>query len=515
MKDNGWKQGRESRTFMARRETVFKCILLTFLCLFIYFPVLSMYFCSDDFCFLGPFSLHDTLKCLVTRCNVSENGAGWYRITSVFLYFAEYQIWKYNALGYHLTNLILHALCTLLVYFFARVFLQRETLAFVSGILFALHPAHTEAVAWISERHTLLSALFYIAAMTAYVQYRMDKRRAYYSISLVSFMLALFSKEDAVTLPFALLCYEWIVHSGKRWRLLVPYVALLCCYIFFKIFVLRTLGGYELKPIFFEKSFPFWIKYYVLYKLKTLYLPYYAEKWVLPWYAFFLLPALPVCLWFSEKKAAFLVVFLFVSMLPYVLLLTGPHMGAWYVYIPSVSFCILLSMFLMYLVEKTRKSFRHSLITCLVVIVASFYVYAISYRLGDWMVASELCRKLPLQIKSLLPENTKGLKLYVYGLPHNYKGAYVFANCFEAALHLALQDNSVSVKHTLYSGYPTSMFGRKIEKSEHFFVFLEGNIYRIVFHPRKEHYFLLIGADGLTTEIPVSKYESLSKHGLI
>lgn len=105
--------------------------------------------------------------------------------------------------GYHAFNLLLHALVTVLLYFVLREMLepepQAETLAWVAAILFSVHPIHTDAVASIVGRSELLAAGFLLAAWLFHL-------RDYAVASLLSFVLALLSKESAlVFLPLAFL----------------------------------------------------------------------------------------------------------------------------------------------------------------------------------------------------------------------------------------------------------------------------------------------------------------------
>jgi Tfp pilus assembly protein PilF len=104
--------------------------------------------------------------------------------------------------GYHLLNLLLHALVTLLLYAVLRKLLesvqQGATIAWVTALLFAVHPIHTEAVASIVGRFELLAVGFLLAAWLLHLRDRPV-------LALVCFVLALMSKESAVVfVPLAL-----------------------------------------------------------------------------------------------------------------------------------------------------------------------------------------------------------------------------------------------------------------------------------------------------------------------
>jgi tetratricopeptide (TPR) repeat protein len=175
----------------------------------------------------------------------------WHPLTWIS-YSLDYAVWGLNPLGYHLTNVILHAVNTLLVTLLAlrllKVSQQTSTdddlsraLVFdrtaliaggVAGLLFGLHPLHVESVAWVSERKDLLCALFFLFGITAYVKYAGSRGAGlrsqesqtgvvaeagrkntllnkHYLFTLGFFVLALLSKPMAVTFPVVLLILDW------------------------------------------------------------------------------------------------------------------------------------------------------------------------------------------------------------------------------------------------------------------------------------------------------------------
>src|SRR5437868_432836 len=90
--------------------------------------------------------------------------SGLYRPLTVFSYAVDYSLWKLNPAGYHLVNVALHAITSVLVFFLALDVLASPMAATVAAAIFAVHPIHTEAVTSIVGRAELLAALFFIAA---------------------------------------------------------------------------------------------------------------------------------------------------------------------------------------------------------------------------------------------------------------------------------------------------------------------------------------------------------------
>ena len=143
-------------------------------------------------------------------------------------FWLEHRIWGDAVLGYHLTNVALHAASACLVVMIVR----RLSLpgAWLAGFVFALHPVCVEAVAWISEQKSTLSGAFYLAAALTYLCFDRTRRKSQYFLALGLFVLALMSKTVTATLPAAMLVVFWWQRGRLAWRRdvlpLVPWFAL-------------------------------------------------------------------------------------------------------------------------------------------------------------------------------------------------------------------------------------------------------------------------------------------------
>jgi hypothetical protein len=132
----------------------------------------------------------------------------WHPLTWISLIF-DYQLYGPNAGGYHFTNIILHILSTLLLFWlFNRMTGAIWKSAFIAG-LFALHPLRVESVAWISERKDVLSGFFWMLTLCLYVYYTEKPAIKRYVLVLFSFVLALMSKPMVVTLPFIMILLDY------------------------------------------------------------------------------------------------------------------------------------------------------------------------------------------------------------------------------------------------------------------------------------------------------------------
>lgn len=129
-------------------------------------------------------------------------------VARIATWFFDISLGRHNSGFYHLTNVILHAANTVLLYIVLNAMTGiRWRSAFVAA-LFAVHPLHVESVAWISERKDVLSTLFWMLTMLSYVNYvRVRTAHSYWTV-LVLYLLGLMSKPMLVSLPIVLLLLD-------------------------------------------------------------------------------------------------------------------------------------------------------------------------------------------------------------------------------------------------------------------------------------------------------------------
>jgi protein O-mannosyl-transferase len=106
--------------------------------------------------------------------------------------------------GWHLSNVLIHTAATLLVYAVVREITDRYWIAPIAASLFAVHPVHTESVAWVSGVTDPLMAVFLLSAFCFYLRYRKTNRGYLMALTLGSYLLALLSKETAIALPLVI-----------------------------------------------------------------------------------------------------------------------------------------------------------------------------------------------------------------------------------------------------------------------------------------------------------------------
>jgi protein O-mannosyl-transferase len=131
-------------------------------------------------------------------------------------FWLEQRLWGDDPLAYHLANLLFHCGVVCLVY----AVLQRLKIpgALLAAAIFAVHPVNVESVAWITEQKNTLSALFYLGAMLAYLQFYESRGAKCYWFAFTLFVLGLLAKTVTATLPAALLVIFWWQRGKLSWR---------------------------------------------------------------------------------------------------------------------------------------------------------------------------------------------------------------------------------------------------------------------------------------------------------
>ena len=137
----------------------------------------------------------------------SEAG-NWHPVTWLSHAF-DYQLFQSDPAGHHNTNLLLHVLNVLLLFWVLQQATGFTGRSWMVAALFALHPINVESVAWISERKNLLSMLFFLLALGAYRWYVSEPRTSRYAVVAAFFALGLMAKPQVITLPFVLLLWDY------------------------------------------------------------------------------------------------------------------------------------------------------------------------------------------------------------------------------------------------------------------------------------------------------------------
>lgn len=181
---------------------------------------------------------------------------GAYRPLTNVSFALNYAVSGLNPTGYHIVNILLHGVNAVLIYALVLAYLENWSVALITGVFFAIHPIHTEAVSAIAGRPEVLAATFCLSAWLVY-RFRTESLRFYWYV-IILYFLALFSKESSIALLGALILVDiyqfWPYEWRTRWKsLLVGYAGFLIpigLYLGARILVLAELGVTEDESFF-------------------------------------------------------------------------------------------------------------------------------------------------------------------------------------------------------------------------------------------------------------------------
>ena len=459
---DGEQPARKQHSVYTTRYLVLSSFGLLFAVLLAYYPSLWIPFLSDDMN-LRIFFQGEDLDWARIQGELRSGwggmtGADYYRPLLTYSIVVDSLFWGVNPFGFHLTNLLLHALNAILV---GHIIMRlagpgKRYPALLGALVFALHPIHPEAVSWIAGRVDVLSAFFFLLTIRCYLAYRWTGRGRHLLLSMVAMGLGLVSKESVVVTPVVLLALDVglkLSRGTPRWAFgarpaSLLLFAMVAAYLGIRKVVLGSLsGGQDLfAPYESLDALGLTIKQTSI-KLFLLLAP--ANEKVLgqPW------------------TTIFQVAVIGMMILPFVALLThgkrtipGPLLGAALVlfplglvghihvdpvnlansrilYLPAAGILILLYS------APWEPRVRHELrrlgaaqmaVLSLLIITAFFVVLRMNLR--PWSEAGRTLLTLIRQVDRTEADTPPGKFLVLKGLPDVHKGAYVCRNGFVFSL---------------------------------------------------------------------------------
>jgi len=223
---------------VGRMQFAFSVILVCAASVLPYISTLTQYFVTDDFGLVQLFSGMPDWHFLTLFTQSYAQGI-WGFTTDELRPFPAL-LYQLGALGgaaspvlQHVINIVLHALVAFLAFAVARTVARASLVASLfAAALFCVLPVHAETVGWITGRVDSILTVFFVLSFAGYVAWRRTGARAHLAWSVAAYVVALYSKQSAITLPAALLLYDWLVVGRKPalsragWRPYFPYLAL-------------------------------------------------------------------------------------------------------------------------------------------------------------------------------------------------------------------------------------------------------------------------------------------------
>ncbi len=328
----------------------------------------------------------------------------------------DYQFTGLNPVGYHISNILFHVVTTLLVFWIISALSGKPRVAFFAACLFAVHPVHTDSVAYISGRRDILSTLFYLLGFYFFLLSRQRQKPRLLIPALVSYLLAVSSKEMAVTLPAVFLLYDGITNLPDEGSLFKRCFAglkeIISRYKLFYLFFLAVailFTGYKVflkspsTKVGFYGGDPFiqflTVGKILVYYVKLLFYPvnlladysfnsfslsqsFFEPATLLSLVVLSALGFVTVKLLKKEKLMAFGAIWFFVTLLPVCHIF--PHhelLAEHYLYLPSFGFVLVVGLVLERVLAGMRWRYAVYAVFAMIILVLSVRTV---YRNNDW-----------------------------------------------------------------------------------------------------------------------------------
>jgi hypothetical protein len=453
-----------------------------------YANVLDTFFLSDDFIVIARVAAgnHSPIY--------AAGQGGLIRALLPLSVLLDLRLWGLDPLGFHLSNVALHALNSFLVYLLALRLARADSrpreargqdapaapttsapaapgvVALAAGLIFLLHPSHTESVTWTTGRVDVQMAFFYLAALLAFASYAETGGRARLWLSLAALALALLAKEPAVSFPASAFLLALHLARGLGFRGAIFraarqtwfFFALVVVYVAARAFVIGSLvGGYGAsRHLNFKHSV---VVSQLLRSVLRVLLPAVVlqsralESHALSVALLALGVALAVAFAFvlsrarlrralfacARRPALFwtLAALFLVCLLPTINLRVDVYttQGERYLYLPS-AFAALFVAFA--LARIRRRELALAALACLLV----FYAATLRQTNRIWRQASALSRSI---VEDIGAGTSDGATVYVLNAPDTLRGAHLYRNGLAEAVALFLPAKRVASLYVL------------------------------------------------------------------
>lgn len=354
-----------------------------------------------------------------TKDYFSLSGEISYRPLATLSYFADYAIWHKNPLGFHITNVVLHTMNSVLFYLFLRALVPNNKIVLLSLLFFITHPVLVETVNAIGYREDLLCATFFLVSFIYFIKsdtlvYRKSNQitrfTVYYTISLVSYLCALFSKEMAITLPLLLMVFTVFFHQ-RPWSSLTKrgkgiytgYLAISLLYLIIRFIVFSNPALHSVyQPGGFLVNLFTMIKILASY-IRLSFFPLHLNADYLvplvtrPWEGSFILAITFLISIFvifavicrTRNMLAAWISWFFITLLPVMNIIPIDNiMAERYLYMPIMGFCVAKGILIYRITDRTLSPraipLRQIVQRVLVILMIGGYGFTIIRKNGNW-----------------------------------------------------------------------------------------------------------------------------------
>ncbi len=205
---------------MTKRLAVSSCLVLSSIVFFIYVSSLATGFFADDYNFLEPVARLDPLDYFM-RYFDPRLQTMWYRPLQGVQIWIEWQLFGANATGYHLVNILFHAINASLLFALVWRIVRKWRVAFAAAFFYATMPVYALAINWINITDPL-ATIFYLAGIWTWWSFRHTGKPRDFALTLGAYTVALLIKQMAITLPAVLILLDYLLIQPQVLAALIP-----------------------------------------------------------------------------------------------------------------------------------------------------------------------------------------------------------------------------------------------------------------------------------------------------
>jgi hypothetical protein len=380
----------------------------------------------------------------------------------IFLNKGLYTLFGMDPTGYHLVNLLLHAICTWCVMRLATLLSGKSQVGWIAGLLFAVYPRHHQTVLWLAANQFIIATLLGLVAFLCFHSYLLGNKRHFYLLTWGTLFLALITNEIGAVFLFLLPFWEWVVNRslpgqassslrGERpWLKYWPLLILLFAFLWL------TFGDGRLNKLSLNQSYHFTglgieqVKTGASYLVYLLF-PHFALRSLDVTPGTVALAGLAVLGLVAALKAGsaqvrFLVLWAVTALVPYVFFVPfGNADRYFYGAAAALSILLVLTGQRLYVGWRVPLRLKQGLVFFLLIVYLASSVALIQQRIDEWRRAGEIAGDLVKQVQGLYPHPSAGTEMLFVNLPDQHGQAYVFkGGGVGGALYLAYHSEGQS-----------------------------------------------------------------------
>lgn len=422
-------------------------IILIVLILLLYSRSLSNQYVWDDKTFAN-WNLTKNVKYIpwFFRGALPDTHVGDYRPLKGIILTLDHVLWGDNIIGYRLQAIAIHVTAVLLVYLLIYEIFGKKNIAFVTSLLFALHPVQIEAIAFFTSSTDIAGVLFFLISFYFFIRWDKLKQTKYLYLSLIFWIGAIGGYEMTLVLPLLIILYKATLSPTKTLSLRsivqieLPYLAVTVLYLLVRIgllglsgndsylgnslyltiiAIIKAVGKYiellifplnlsvnhQLSPLVFSQKDVDYFPEAVLSQT------WWQPQVILALVAVIFLVSYALISYRKRYYYTFCIGWFFVSILPVINIIPlSGLMAERYLYIASIGYCLVLAFTLDKLIRSTKSTRIKYQIYFVFIVIAILYSFRSWARIGDWQNSVTLWSKeLEIAPQSILAHHNLGV----------------------------------------------------------------------------------------------------------